>query len=1058
MSVEHVWAGAVTDTSFWVRGKVTGSSTRLAVDTDPAFPAPVFFGPDTPTADGIVSLTATGLDPDTRYHYALEDDSVLDTAAAGTVRTHPGPVGERASYVFGVAGDAGLTGAGDDSHITDEVSNNPVFDTMAAQSLAEDWAWFSHLGDLHYRNIATADASLYRTAYDDNLTFNGTLGTNARQGLFLRAQALTYVWDDHDFGPNNSDSTAAGNADANAVYRERLPHYPLPGGTSGIYQAWQAGRVLHVVIDCRTFRDPNSDPQAPSKTMLGTSQKAWLEALLTTARDSSGAQALVLQSSSRWIGGTDTWSSFLHERDEIVQLLGDTGWLDRMIMLTADEHALGISSGPNNPHGAFPMFMLASMDSSFSTGTDDNSPIYNLARKGGRQQYGTLRVTDNGHTIALTGTGYRNGTVLMQHTAYVHTGNPVWSLNGTTDNKGDIVSPFRPVLDDQGVRNQITATREDGGEHTYTDTAHAATRGTRSAGVTVNVATDEQLPSQASWRVRLGTEPGMRYPAVSPALNVRPELVPQWLATELGDAGRVTGLPPQHPADTVALIAEGYTQTIQPHRWDVTLNTSPAAPYTVAQMPAGQDLSLADGTFETGAADWVGSNSTIVQSDEEAYRGTYSGKMTVTGTPAQAFVRPVTGKQVPVTPGVSYRLTLWAYSPAGYSSLIPAIDWRDASSAFISTSAPAAAAIAAGVWTPYTAVGIAPAGAAFAVYGPTLSANPPTGTVLHVDEAQLGEATVTGQSAGPARPNRWDTSGSELVTAVDADDTELIVHTPPDDVFSRVPWIISDGLADAPNLRPTHFPFDLRLGGEVVRATACEPAVWDAFGRTVASGWGTADSGQTWALTGSAADFAVGSGYGSVTQPTTGIAHLTAITAPSADVDLYVDVATDQLAAGASLFAGPTVRMNTNANFYMARVDFTTSAGIAVTLRKRVANVESQLAPYTSPLTHVAGTFYRVRLQVIGSSLRAKIWNATTREPETWHLQATDTALTAAATVGTRSFANTGSTAVNPQIRFDNFNLVTPQRITATRSINTVTKPHAAGTAVSLDQPAPLAL
>jgi hypothetical protein len=129
-----------------------------------------------------------------------------------------------------------------------------------------------------------------------------------------------------------------------------------------------------------------------------------------------------------------------------------------------------------------------------------------------------------------------------------------------------------------------------------------------------------------------------------------------------------------------------------------------------------------------------------------------------------------------------------------------------------------------------------------------------------------------------------------------------------------------------------------------------------------------------------------------------------------------------------------------------------------MTLRKRVANVESQLAAHTSRFPHVAGTFYRVRLQVIGSSLRAKLWNATTGEPDIWHLQATDTDLTAAANVGTRSFRNTGNTNADAQIRFDNFDLVTPQRITATRSINTVTKPHAEGTAVSLDQPAPLAL
>src|SRR5690554_2253881 len=125
MSVEWVWAGAGTETSVWVRGKVTGSSTRLVVPEAEDLSNPVFFGPVSPTSEGVVSIEATGLEPDTRYWYALEDDSVIATAFLGTFRTHP-PAGEPASFIVGAAGDAGLTGTGDDSHITNAVSNHPV--------------------------------------------------------------------------------------------------------------------------------------------------------------------------------------------------------------------------------------------------------------------------------------------------------------------------------------------------------------------------------------------------------------------------------------------------------------------------------------------------------------------------------------------------------------------------------------------------------------------------------------------------------------------------------------------------------------------------------------------------------------------------------------------------------------------------------------------------------------------------------------------------------------------------------------------------------------------
>src|SRR5690606_41417743 len=91
----------------------------------------------------MVTLDATGLTAATRYYYAIEDDGVLDTAFAGTFITHPVAAGEVASYIIGASGDAGLTGsAGDDSYITSQVSDNPVFDTMRAQSLTEKWRWF----------------------------------------------------------------------------------------------------------------------------------------------------------------------------------------------------------------------------------------------------------------------------------------------------------------------------------------------------------------------------------------------------------------------------------------------------------------------------------------------------------------------------------------------------------------------------------------------------------------------------------------------------------------------------------------------------------------------------------------------------------------------------------------------------------------------------------------------------------------------------------------------------------------------------------------------------
>ncbi|MER8219687.1 hypothetical protein ABTZ58_03635 [Streptomyces sp. NPDC094143] len=312
---------------------------------------------------------------------------------------------------------------------------------------------------------------------------------------------------------------------------------------------------------------------------------------------------------------------------------------------------------------------------------------------------------------------------------------------------------------------------------------------------------------------------------------------------------------------------------------------------------------------------------------------------------------------------------------------------------------------------------------------------------------------------GDEELGRVDSDRTVLASAVTDSATTLITHVPPNGlIVERQPWIYSDGPnTDYPNL-PGEFPFDVALGGEVVRATGIEPAVWDTFGRTVANAWGTANSGQAWTVLGAAADYAVGSGYASATLPTTGIAHLGLLPAPSADVDLIVDVAVSVLPTGASLFTGPIARALDNNNLYQCRIEVTTAAAVVMSLRKRVTGTETQLGAFTAPFTAVAGTFYRVRMQLSGSALKAKLWPVTADEPGNWHLQVTDTSLTAANQIGIRGFSNTGNTNVSPQLRFDNFHLRTPQKWTVQRSINQIVKAHSAGTLVSLAKPAVVAL
>lgn len=396
--------GETTDTSAAFVAKVDGGGpVRVAVADNEDMNNPVFTDSQAVDAQGVAKVAIQDLIFDTQYWWQVEDNSVVDTSLTGRFRTHP-QLGAPASFTLAAASCAGLSSdfPGDGSELaSNRLSNHPVFDTIRQS----DPLMFVHLGDFHYYDLGSGNHGItgggslanYRAGYDD--VFN-----QSRQAQLYREVPWAYIWDDHDFGPNDSDGTHVDKANAATVYRERVPHYELPNANA-IYQAWQIGRVQFIASDARYFRDPNSDPQSSSKTMLGSAQKTWMQSVLS----SSTASALVWFMSSQWIhpSGSDTWASFTDERDELVEMLEDTGWLGRMVMVYGDRHALGLTGGAKNPWGDFPVLQAASLDSSFGGASSD---LFDIGPDTpGRGQYGTVTVNDSGSVLTIKLTGWQDG-------------------------------------------------------------------------------------------------------------------------------------------------------------------------------------------------------------------------------------------------------------------------------------------------------------------------------------------------------------------------------------------------------------------------------------------------------------------------------------------------------------------------------------------------------------------------------------------------------------------------------------------------------------------------
>ncbi|MFJ4987889.1 hypothetical protein ACIP9H_29310 [Streptomyces sp. NPDC088732] len=309
-------------------------------------------------------------------------------------------------------------------------------------------------------------------------------------------------------------------------------------------------------------------------------------------------------------------------------------------------------------------------------------------------------------------------------------------------------------------------------------------------------------------------------------------------------------------------------------------------------------------------------------------------------------------------------------------------------------------------------------------------------------------------SCTPASP--WDVARADDGRRANTDGTQLTAAVTATATAATV--TVTDGPLWVTTARhPTEFPFGVTCEGEDVTVTACTGSRQDSFTRTASSSWGAADIGGTWTNSGgSASDFSVTGGRGRHSNASIGVSRTSVLTAPQADIDQRATVRTSALATGGSQYTGLVARFVDVNNHYYARATFTTSATVQLVIQKRVAGIQTDLATVTIPgLTHVASVDYGIRFQAFGSTLRARVWLASAVEPGSWHASVTDTAFSAAGSVGMRTILDAANTNPLPVlVDYDAYEVLNPQTQTWTRSANGIVKTHPAGADVRVTRPA----
>jgi len=183
------------------------------------------------------------------------------------------------------------------------------------------------LGDNHYAN--STDLQKQRAYY---LMHRSVGGFQA-----LTAQVPCYaVWDDHDFGHNDSDTTEPNKETSLRAFKEwwANPSYGEEN-VPGVYFKFSRGDVDFFMLDVRYHRSPDKAEKNDQKTMLGDAQFAWLKRELKASK----AKLKFIASGSVFDskGSLDSWALYPHARRALLDFLREEVG-DGVILISGDRH------------------------------------------------------------------------------------------------------------------------------------------------------------------------------------------------------------------------------------------------------------------------------------------------------------------------------------------------------------------------------------------------------------------------------------------------------------------------------------------------------------------------------------------------------------------------------------------------------------------------------------------------------------------------------------------------------------------------------------------------
>ncbi len=171
------------------------------------------------------------------------------------------------------------------------------------------------------------------------------------------------MWDDHDYGPNNSDGSAVGKENSLAGWNQFWGNFASGTATTpGAFFKFSWGDVDFFMVDGRYHRSPDNAPDDGDKRMLGDPQFSWL---IDGLKNSKAKFKVIASGSTLSDSKDDGWRIYTFARHRLFDAIGQNK-ISGVVYLSGDVHRSRVWTHPESDRVGYPLIEVISSGVAYS--------------------------------------------------------------------------------------------------------------------------------------------------------------------------------------------------------------------------------------------------------------------------------------------------------------------------------------------------------------------------------------------------------------------------------------------------------------------------------------------------------------------------------------------------------------------------------------------------------------------------------------------------------------------------------------------------------------------